>query len=63
MGSRELHADAVTHLVVPGLLGARLEEVAGQVTGKPDLEDAGKDENMAGKIQNKIGEIKKVFGK
>ena len=41
----------------------KLKEVAGNVTGKPNLEQAGKDENTAGKIQSKVGDIKKVFGK
>jgi len=29
----------------------------------PDLEAAGKDENLYGKIQEKIGQVKKVVGK
>ena len=29
----------------------------------PDLEAEGKEENRAGKVQEKIGEIKKVVGK
>jgi uncharacterized protein YjbJ (UPF0337 family) len=29
----------------------------------PDLEDEGKAENLGGKVQNKVGQIEKVFEK
>jgi uncharacterized protein YjbJ (UPF0337 family) len=41
----------------------KIKEVAGKITGDPDLETEGKDENLDGKVQEKVGEIKKVVGK
>jgi len=41
----------------------KIKEIAGKVIMDPDLEAEGKDENSAGKAQEKIGEIKKVVGK
>jgi uncharacterized protein YjbJ (UPF0337 family) len=41
----------------------KVKEVAGHVTGNPDLEAAGTNEKVAGKIQGKVGQIKTVFGK
>ncbi len=48
----------------------KLHEAAGKVkeeTGKavndPELEAKGQDEKIGGKIQNKVGQIKKVFDK
>jgi uncharacterized protein YjbJ (UPF0337 family) len=41
----------------------KVKEVVGQVTNKPKLESEGADEKAAGKIQHKVGEIKKVMGK
>ena len=38
------------------------KEKVGKLTNDPDLENEGKTENLKGKIQNKIGQIKKVFG-
>jgi uncharacterized protein YjbJ (UPF0337 family) len=35
----------------------------GQVINDPDLEAEGKSENLAGKVQKKIGQIKDVFKK
>ena len=37
--------------------------IAGKVNLNANLEDEGKDEKRAGKIQQKIGEIEKVVGK
>ena len=34
----------------------------GRVTNNPDLEVEGQAENLDGKIQKKVGQIKKVFG-
>jgi uncharacterized protein YjbJ (UPF0337 family) len=36
---------------------------AGQVTDDPDLEAEGKAEEISGKIQEKVGQVKKVLGK
>jgi uncharacterized protein YjbJ (UPF0337 family) len=41
----------------------KIKETAGQITNDPALEEEGKDENLAGKIQTKIGEVKQVFDK
>ncbi len=41
----------------------KTKEIAGKVTGNPDLRDRGTVENIEGKIQKKIGEVKQVFGK
>jgi len=41
----------------------KVKEVVGQVTGKADLEIAGRNEKVVGKVQEKVGDIKKVFGK
>jgi len=40
-----------------------IKEIAGKVSMNPDLEGEGKDENLDGKAQEKIGQIKKVVGK
>ena len=41
----------------------KLKEKAGQMTDDPNLEAEGTDEKIGGKIQNKVGQIKKVFEK
>jgi uncharacterized protein YjbJ (UPF0337 family) len=41
----------------------KAKEVAGKVTGNPDLRDRGTAENNEGKVQKKVGEVKKVIGK
>jgi uncharacterized protein YjbJ (UPF0337 family) len=40
----------------------KLKEKVGRATRDPDLEDRGAVENIAGKAQRKVGEVKKVFG-
>jgi uncharacterized protein YjbJ (UPF0337 family) len=40
-----------------------LKEAAGKITDNPKLEAKGKVEKLAGKVQEKVGEVKKVFGK
>lgn len=40
-----------------------VKEKVGQLTNDPDLEDAGMAEKVAGKVQTKIGQVKKVLGK
>jgi uncharacterized protein YjbJ (UPF0337 family) len=37
--------------------------MAGKVTDNPTLEAKGKTEKIAGKVQEKIGQVKKVLGK
>jgi uncharacterized protein YjbJ (UPF0337 family) len=41
----------------------KIKEIAGKVSMNPELEAEGKDENFAGKGQEKIGQVKKVVGK
>ena len=40
-----------------------IKEIAGKITDNPKLERKGKNENNAGKVQEKVGQVKKVFGK
>jgi uncharacterized protein YjbJ (UPF0337 family) len=40
-----------------------LKEKAGQVTNNPNLTAEGQNEKVAGKIQEKVGQIEKVFEK
>jgi uncharacterized protein YjbJ (UPF0337 family) len=41
----------------------KVKQKAGQAINNPDLESEGKSENLAGKVQKKIGQIKKVLEK
>jgi len=41
----------------------KAKEVAGKITDNPKLTTEGKAEQLAGKAQGKVGDIKKVFGK
>jgi len=41
----------------------KVKEIAGKLSGKPKLEAEGKDEKIAGAVQDKIGQVKKVVGK
>jgi uncharacterized protein YjbJ (UPF0337 family) len=41
----------------------KVKEEAGKAIGNPDLRDRGTTEKVAGKVQNKVGDVKKVFGK
>jgi uncharacterized protein YjbJ (UPF0337 family) len=40
-----------------------VKEKVGQVTNDPNLEAEGTTENLAGKIQKKVGQVEKVFEK
>ncbi len=40
----------------------KLKEQAGRATRDPNLQDRGTTEKVGGKVQRKVGEIKKVFG-
>ncbi|MBF0487382.1 MAG: CsbD family protein [Nitrospirae bacterium] len=40
----------------------KLKEVAGKVIDSPELEVKGRNEKVAGKVQEKLGEVKKVMG-
>jgi uncharacterized protein YjbJ (UPF0337 family) len=39
-----------------------VKEKAGQATNNPDLQDRGTAQKVGGKVQEKVGEVKKVFG-
>jgi uncharacterized protein YjbJ (UPF0337 family) len=41
----------------------KIKEKAGQMTNDPDLEAEGIGEKIGGKVQKKIGQVKKVLGK
>jgi uncharacterized protein YjbJ (UPF0337 family) len=38
-----------------------IKEAAGKATGDPELRDEGKADRAVGKVQEKVGQIKKVF--
>ena len=40
-----------------------VKEKTGEVIGNPDLQDRGTAEKVEGKVQNKVGDVKKVFEK
>jgi uncharacterized protein YjbJ (UPF0337 family) len=40
-----------------------IKEMVGKVVANPDLEAEGKAEHNAGKVEKKVGQIKKVFEK
>jgi uncharacterized protein YjbJ (UPF0337 family) len=41
----------------------KMKEKAGRAAADPDLRDRGTTERVGGKVQRKVGEIKKVFGR
>jgi uncharacterized protein YjbJ (UPF0337 family) len=41
----------------------KAKEMAGRITDNPTLETKGKAEKIAGKMQEKVGQAKKVLGK
>lgn len=45
-----------------GLKG-KVKEVAGVVSGRPELEAEGKSQRLSGKAREKLGQVKKIFGK
>jgi len=44
-------------------LKGKAKQKAGQIADDPNLEAKGKSENIAGKIQKKIGQVEKVLEK
>ena len=44
-------------------LKGKIKEGAGKAVGNPDLRDEGRADQAEGKVQRKVGEVKKVFGK
>ena len=41
----------------------KAKEVGGKLTDNPELEAEGTDEKIAGKVQEKVGQVKKILGK
>ena len=41
----------------------KVKEAAGKLSDNPDLEAEGAGEKIAGRVQGKIGQVKKVLGK
>jgi len=41
----------------------KVKEETGKAIGNPDLRDRGTAEKIGGKVERKVGEVKKVFGK
>lgn len=41
----------------------KIKEVTGKLIGNPKLQNRGTVEKVRGKIQRKVGDLKKVFGK
>jgi uncharacterized protein YjbJ (UPF0337 family) len=44
-------------------LKGKIKEVAGKLTDNPKLEGEGLGEKIAGKVQNKLGQVEKVLEK
>lgn len=44
-------------------LKGKVKEAAGRATRNPDLENEGTADRVEGKVQKKVGDVKKVFGK
>ena len=40
-----------------------VKEKVGKLTSDPELKDEGTVEKVAGKVQKKVGQVKKVFGR
>jgi uncharacterized protein YjbJ (UPF0337 family) len=64
---KEVHAmkDSTKDKIEGGVheLKGKVKEKVAQVTNDPDLAAEGTDERLGGKIQKKVGDIKKVFEK
>lgn len=41
----------------------KVKEETGKAIGNPDLRDQGTAEKIGGKVQRKVGDVKRVFGK
>ena len=41
----------------------KVKEVSGKLSDNPELEAEGRGEKIAGKVQEKIGQVKEVWGK
>jgi len=56
--SRQDQAEGTFHKVK-----GKVKEIAGELSNNPKLEAEGRDEKTAGKVQQKVGQVKKVLGK
>jgi uncharacterized protein YjbJ (UPF0337 family) len=43
-------------------VAGKVKEETGKAIGNPDLQDRGTGEKIEGKVEKKIGDVKKVFG-
>ena len=43
-------------------VAGRVKEQTGKAIGNPDLQDRGTAEKLGGKVERKVGDVKKVFG-
>ena len=41
----------------------KVKEATGNAIGNPDLQDRGTAQRVVGKVERKVGDVKKVFGK
>ena len=41
----------------------KVKEATGKAIGNPNLQDRGTAQKVAGKVERKVGDVKKVFGK
>ena len=41
----------------------KVKEETGKAIGNPNLRDRGTEEKVAGKVERKVGDVKRVFGK
>ena len=44
-------------------VAGKVKEETGKAIGNPDLRDRGTAEKIDGKVERKVGDVKKVFGK
>jgi uncharacterized protein YjbJ (UPF0337 family) len=44
-------------------VAGKVKEETGKAVGNPDLQDRGTTEKIAGKVERKVGDVKRVFGK
>jgi uncharacterized protein YjbJ (UPF0337 family) len=52
--------DKVKGSVMEGV--GKIKEATGNAIGNPDLQDRGTAQRVAGKVERKVGGVKKVFG-
>jgi len=52
--------DKVKGSVMEGV--GKIKEATGNAIGNPDLQDRGTAQRVAGKVERKVGDVKKVFG-